>query len=260
MIFISHNHNDKAIVEPFANRLADVFGREEVFYDSWSIQPGEGIIDKINEGLSSINHFFFFVSKNSLQSNMVKLEWHNALMKSVKDKIKFVPVRLDRSEMPDVLQQIIYLDVYTNGFEMVLRQMIDVVRGNNIYHGEARHYANVRAHVKMLSESEIEIDIFAVTYMEPVSKYLILVGNSKEDVHWYSPTDPLMLIGYNKDVILNTLVGDKTVNAIAVSLLRPTTPEFPVKIRVQSKTKIDFKGVMRAEDDKAYIFMPYDFV
>jgi len=45
MIFLSHNSNDKGIVEPFAKGLAEIFGQDEVFYDSWSIQPGEGIID-----------------------------------------------------------------------------------------------------------------------------------------------------------------------------------------------------------------------
>lgn len=75
MIFISHTAKDKAIVEPIALRLAQVYGQNNVFYDSWSIQPGDGIIDKMNEGLTNCKFFFFFVSKNSLQSNMVKLEW-----------------------------------------------------------------------------------------------------------------------------------------------------------------------------------------
>ena len=78
MIFISHTAKDKAIVEPIALRLAQVYGQNNVFYDSWSIQPGDGIIDKMNEGLTNCKFFFFFVSKNSLQSNMVKLEWQNA--------------------------------------------------------------------------------------------------------------------------------------------------------------------------------------
>lgn len=50
-IFISHNSNDKPVVEPIAMKLAEVFGRKEVFYDSWSIKPGEGIINKMNQGL-----------------------------------------------------------------------------------------------------------------------------------------------------------------------------------------------------------------
>ncbi|BBM48372.1 hypothetical protein JMUB3933_1888 [Leptotrichia wadei] len=59
MIFISHNYKDKEIIEPLANRLSDVYGKDAIFYDSWSIQLGDGIIDKMNKGLSSINYFFF---------------------------------------------------------------------------------------------------------------------------------------------------------------------------------------------------------
>ncbi|MCD5561543.1 toll/interleukin-1 receptor domain-containing protein [Lactobacillus delbrueckii subsp. lactis] len=52
MIFLSHNKLDKAVVEPIAIRLSNLYGQDNVFYDSWSIQPGDGIIDKMNEGLS----------------------------------------------------------------------------------------------------------------------------------------------------------------------------------------------------------------
>jgi len=86
MIFLSHNFNDKPIVEPIAIKLATVFGMDNVFYDRWSMQPGEGIIDKMNEGLSQCKFFFFLFSKNSLASNMVKLEWQNALYKATQNK------------------------------------------------------------------------------------------------------------------------------------------------------------------------------
>lgn len=59
MIFISHYSKDKPIVEQLAVRLSDVYGQENVFYDSWSIQPGEGIIDKMNQGLQKCKFFFF---------------------------------------------------------------------------------------------------------------------------------------------------------------------------------------------------------
>ena len=67
MIFISHNGKDKEVVAPFAHKLAEIFGIKNVFYDSWSIRPGDGIIDKMNEGLEKCKFFFFFISKNSLE-------------------------------------------------------------------------------------------------------------------------------------------------------------------------------------------------
>lgn len=44
-IFLSHNYHDKPVVEQVAIKLRDIFGEKNVFYDSWSIQPGESIID-----------------------------------------------------------------------------------------------------------------------------------------------------------------------------------------------------------------------
>ena len=88
MIFLSHNYKDKPVVEQVALRLKSIYGIDKVFYDSWSIQPGDGIIDKMNEGLSNCKFFLFFISQNSLSSNMVKLEWQNALFRKAKERIK----------------------------------------------------------------------------------------------------------------------------------------------------------------------------
>lgn len=41
-IFLSHNWKDKKVVGPIAEKLAEIIGKENVFYDSWSIQPGDG--------------------------------------------------------------------------------------------------------------------------------------------------------------------------------------------------------------------------
>ena len=179
MIFLSHNSKDKVIVEPFANKLAEVFGRDKVFYDSWSIQPGDGIIDRMESGLTEAKYFFFFVSENSLQSGMVKLEWQNAIMKATNGKVKFIPIRLDKSVMPTLLTQTLYLDVYQNGFDIVLRQMIDVINGVNTYRSTAETYENIKVKVK-LNEKEAEILFYAETYMEPISRY----GINKVSSYW----------------------------------------------------------------------------
>ena len=60
MIFLSHNHLDKPVVEQVALELSQRYGQQNVFYDSWSIQPGQGIIDKMEEGLSKCKFFFLF--------------------------------------------------------------------------------------------------------------------------------------------------------------------------------------------------------
>lgn len=118
MIFLSHNSNDKPIIEPIALRLATIFGRDNVFYDSWSMQPGDGIIDRMNVGLENCTHFFVFVSQNSMKSSMVKMEWQNAIYASSKGKCKVIPVRLDQQAMPAIMSQTLYIDLYSNGIDV----------------------------------------------------------------------------------------------------------------------------------------------
>lgn len=256
MIFLSHNSKDKRIVEPFANKLAEVFDRENVFYDSWSIQPGDGIIDKMESGLTDAKYFFFFVSENSLKSNMVKLEWQNAIIKATNGKIKFIPVRLDKSRMPTLLTQTLYLDVYQNGFDVVLRQMIDVVNGVNTYRGTAQNYENVKADVK-ISEKEAEILFYAEIYMEPISRYGIILANEENDITWHCEGEAMTMHGFNKSA---AHIGEKSFNVLAVTVQRATAPGFPVKIIVTSKTKIQFAGVMRAYSEGKYKTIPFRFV
>ncbi len=258
MIFLSHNSKDKGIVEPFANRLADVFGRDKIFYDSWSIQPGDGIIDKMEEGMKSAKYFFFFVSQNSLQSNMVKLEWQNAIVNATNGKIKFIPIKLDSSTMPALLTQTLYLDVHSNGFEVVLRQMIDVINGKNTYTGETRTYENVKAHIKRVDEKEIDVEFYAETYMEPISRYAIVIKNEESDIQWKCETDKVVLSGFNKDSV--TVAGLYKYNALAISVQRATTPEFPVKVNVKSKTRLDFLCVMREKVEGKYEMIPFDVI
>ena len=57
-IFISYNHKDASIVDMISRRLELEFGRNNIFYDAWSIQPGNSIIGKINDGLEMFTTFF----------------------------------------------------------------------------------------------------------------------------------------------------------------------------------------------------------
>src|SRR5829696_5756070 len=105
MIFLSHTWADKPVVDPIALRLREIHGQENVFYDAWSIQPGDWILDRMNQGLASPKFVFFFVSRKSLESEMVKMEWQNALFKATKGQCRIIPVRVDGCEMPPLLLQ-----------------------------------------------------------------------------------------------------------------------------------------------------------
>ena len=256
MIFISHTHADKPTVEPIAQRLASVFGQDNVFYDSWSVQPGEGIIDKMNEALTKCEFFFFFVTKKSITSEMVKLEWQNALFKATKDKIKIIPVKLDNCDMPSVLIQTLYIDAYQHGPENAIRQMIDVISGKNTYRSnEVKGFQNIRGYVSKLDDGSIQIEFRAEAYMEPHSKYLILVENTKDEIS-YSVVNESQ---YGSNFLEDVKLSDGTIaNGVLLSRFTATTPGFPfiAKLTPKENTEIKFKGLMRAVSQDQFSGVP----
>lgn len=229
MLFISHNHKDKSLVENIALRLGVVFGSENVFYDFWSIQPGEGLIDRMNEGLNECKIFFFFVSENSLKSNMVKLEWQNALMKATSNQLKFIPVRLDHSSMPPILAQTLYIDLFTNGLEIALTQMIQVVQGHNTFAPQHGDFSNLRCS-RRVDCGKFLVSVSALYYLEVVPRIAVVFTNPADVVsaricgavanYTHRGTVPLS----------DGSIG----NLIAINLPLPITPGFPVEIEIST--------------------------
>ena len=254
MIFLSHTHKDKDIVDEIANKLKQVFGEEQIFYDSWSIQPGDHIIDKINNRLSSCKYFFFFVSKTSLQSEMVKLEWQNALYKSTKNKneLKIIPVRVDDCIMPAVLIQTLYIDIYRQGLEPAIRQMIDAASNKNNYVA-SNGFQNIRAYVNQ-DEQLTTVELRAEVYMEPHSKYLILVDEQQDELEFKAIGESQYENGFFKDLVLEN--GLKS-NAISIGRPSATSPKFPFIVEIKTlKETLNLKGVMRAVSRDSFETIP----
>ncbi len=223
MIFLSYNHNDQVLVEQIAVRLKDVFGIDKVFYDSWSMQPGDGIIDKMNQGLADCKVFLFFISNNSLQSNMVKLEWQNALMKATKGSIRFIPVRIDDCFMPPILMQNLYIDLYGQGLEIALRQIIDTISGRNTFVPRLGRFSNLVAYRKNINET-IRVECRAEHYLEPVSSFIFLLDNNENELRFNCLSSSLTYGGFQKDIVLETGVK---YNGHVVSIEKATAPGFP---------------------------------
>ena len=250
-IFISHNSKDKDIVEPIALKLAEIFGFENVFYDSWSIQPGDGIIDKMNGGLLEMNYFLFFVSRNSLNSNMVKLEWQNALYEASKDKCKFIPIKLDDCNMPAILLQNLYIDFYNYSPDVGLAQIIDVLKGQNTFMASNGGFSNIVSKVKLINETSADIEISAQRFQEPISSYVILFANDSSNVNLILKSDSLHHRSEGND---GFTINGKKYNFIHIRINRATTPGFPLRIKVSTKDKtpLNLYGVLREVKENSF--------
>lgn len=181
-IFLSHNWNDKPVVEPVAIELGKIYGQDSVFYDDWSIQPGEGIIKRMNEGLAAPDFFFFFVTANSLKSKMVELEWQSALFQATYGKVIFVPVRVDGTPMPPIIMQTRYIDMHTDGLAATIEQVKDRVSGSKEFQPKHQNFSNLTFEINGDPAIELKIRIKASHLQETNPKFMFLVKNDKEDV------------------------------------------------------------------------------
>lgn len=235
MIFLSHNWKDKDIVEPIALRLRETFGQENIFYDSWSIQPGEGIIDKMNEGLSKCKIFLFFVSKNSLQSKMVNLEWHSALYGATNAKMKVVPIKLDDCLMPPILWQSLYIDMYSIGMELAVRQIQDLTEERNTFQESSKEFQNIKLdfHVNpnIDSQSEVVLNFEATRLTEPIAHFVIICNLPLHKLKIVVENEPYAVIGTSQE-FSNRYKNKYT--AIYIGLQRVLTPNHPVSVNIKS--------------------------
>ncbi len=247
-IFLSHNHEDKPVVEPVALRLREIFGENEVFYDSWSIKLGDGIVQKMNEGLTSPEFVFFFVSHASLASKMVELEWQNALFKATKGKCRIIPIRVDSAEMPPVLLQNLYIDMYSIGIEASIAQIVGVVEGMSSFTPQHIGFSNLSWSVERASENEQVLTISASHFMEPNALFAILAPFEETELNVSLPDHGMAKTGYNKSLKMTngTFCSSFNIGTMGGAI----TPTIPLRIKIINKTEREL-SVQRVLHQKA---------
>lgn len=254
MIFLSHNYKDKEIVEPIAIRLKQAYGENDVFYDSWSIKPGDDIINKMNEGLKRTNFFFYFISQNSLESKMVDLEWQAALYKKAKENITFVPIKIDNSIPPQILLSTLYIDMYNVGFEAGLRQIFDVINNTNSKR-KITKFSNIQAIVTKKSNSDYDILIEAKYFFEPNTRFAVIYNNNNLEIQFNLINETVEVGGQIENMELN---NGTICNGRVFSLMRSFEPNFPIKLSIKGKNNNDIKGlcIMQAKSQNKYEGIP----
>ncbi len=256
-IFLSHNHNDKPLVEAVAVKLASIFGQDQVFYDSWSIRPGDGIIDQMNKGLEAPEFVFFFVSKNSLASGMVRLEWQNALYSASKGKTRIVPVRIDGSEMPAVLKQTLFIDMHTIGLEAATAQIVAVTQGSGSFTPQHEGFSNLSYARTDNADGSIDIVVTASHLMEPNPQFMLVVTNGESEVSCSVNNNAPALSGFNPGVA--NLNGGGTANGLGIRPLNGAlTPSYPVRIKLTKlgSTPINLIDVFHQKGEKEWVAVP----
>jgi len=258
MIFVSYNHKDANLVSAFVGRLASRVGRPSVFYDEWSIEPGDGIIDRMNWGLENTKYFVFLLSQNSLTSKMVALEWQNALLRSAKGLCRFIPVRLDQVQMPAVIAQQKYIDLYGKGIGYAVDQLVATISGAQRPENEAE-YDNIVCDARR-SEAGIELAFFALTYFEPICQFSILLRNEKSEFLVRGKNIP----GWTYRELGHQQLDESTLYFVVCigSMMGGLTPGSPFRVMVvpQKGASLKLDYVMHKRTEADYKTIPLRWV
>ena len=101
-VFLSHNANDKADARLLATALVE--RGVSVWFDEWSIRPGESITAGIEAGLEGADVLVVVWSVNAAASNWVSSELRAYLHRRNADaSLRIVPVMADETSLPLLL-------------------------------------------------------------------------------------------------------------------------------------------------------------
>lgn len=108
-VFLSYSSTDKSVVEKVAQALREM-KLEPWFYEQ-GIKPGDSIAQELNKNLAKADYFLVFWSAQAALSRWVQAELEAAFFRwADKGSVFFLPIRLDNTELPELLKPISYLD------------------------------------------------------------------------------------------------------------------------------------------------------
>lgn len=124
-VFLSHSTKDKDIAEKIA-KAVQAFGIN-IWYSEWALSPGDSLVGKVDEALGANDCLVVLVSENSLESEWVSRELNSTVMNGLSGKkVAIIPVLIDGSNLPEILKDILYIDMsgdYTEGLLKLLEYL-----------------------------------------------------------------------------------------------------------------------------------------
>jgi len=124
-VFISHRGTgaDQAGAERLAGDLKAA--GHDVWLDEWEIDPGDSIVERMNDGLEEAAYLVLCYSDAGVTAPWISREWMSALARQLSGaKIRILPVRLTGNKAPAILADIKAADLthdWDAGFAELLR-------------------------------------------------------------------------------------------------------------------------------------------
>ncbi|MCX8129327.1 MAG: toll/interleukin-1 receptor domain-containing protein [Clostridia bacterium] len=132
IVFLSHSSKDKHTVD----RIFYELQKSEIraWYDKYEIDPGDSIVDKINDGLAKSDVGIILLSKNFFNptTGWTKSEMNYFIQKRMQaHKKEFVCVNIDlnHDELPPLIQEYRYIDFKQDD---AINQLIQIIKKKSV--------------------------------------------------------------------------------------------------------------------------------
>jgi hypothetical protein len=124
--FLSHSSRDKPFIRQLATDLTA--NGITVWLDEQMIKVGESILERVGQGLAESDYFLIALSDNSVNSEWVKKELNEALLKEIEErKVRVLPLKLSDCEIPSLIRDKKYAD-FSHGYRSGLNDLLAAMR------------------------------------------------------------------------------------------------------------------------------------
>ena len=126
-VFISYSHKDKSFVKMLANDLR--YNGHTVWIDYAEVLVGDSLVEKIRDGIDSVDFVAAIISSISLSSQWVKKELDLASNREIDEKrVVVLPILLNDVKLPGFLKGKYYADFreednYQEGLDELLERL-----------------------------------------------------------------------------------------------------------------------------------------
>lgn len=124
-VFISHSWHDKRLARRIAGAIQGLGGR--VWLDEAEIKLGDSLVEKIREGIDSVDYVVALLSDRSVASEWVSKELDIAMNQEIAGRrVKVLPILATRCNLPGFLQGKLYADMSSEKeFKIALPMLLD---------------------------------------------------------------------------------------------------------------------------------------
>jgi len=126
-IFLSHSSRDKKAAVHLAKTLN--FCSLDVWLDDWEMEVGQSLTDEIAKAMDASRYIAILITEGYNKTVWTKTEYKKALAREQKEaRTVMLPLIVGAAEIPDFLEDKIYIDLRTDYFRGIFN-LVAMVRG-----------------------------------------------------------------------------------------------------------------------------------